>query len=254
MLTAERKERILTYVDDHNSADVSTLAARFNVSEVTIRRDLNELEEKGLIHRVHGGAQKINILKSEPFYLKKLKENSETKRKIALKAMEFVSDGSVIFLDAGTTVFEITKEIIARAYKNLTLITNDINTAGLIHSNSDADLIIMGGNVVSDIGNIEGALSHKMLEQLRPEILFMGASSIGKDLKIYSPDEEKVVSKNLLLQISSKKILAVDKSKFNKTSIYYINDADHADFIITDYLLTEKQRELLKGKTKVLHV
>lgn len=254
MLITDRKSAILNYINKNQSADVSTLAKLFDVSEVTIRRDLNELDETGQIRRVHGGAEKIPLLTEEPQYIKRLKENNQPKQLIAKEAVRFVKDNMIVFLDAGTTIFEIAKEIINHNYYNLTLITNDINTAYLIHQSGKNNLIVIGGNVIKKNGNIQGALANQMFNNINPELSFVGSSSIGSDLKLYSPDEQKIALKKNIIQNSAKTILTVDSTKFDKRSLYYITDLNQFDMIITDYLFSDNQKMKLGKKVKIIPI
>lgn len=252
MLTSDRKSSILHYINENQTADVSTLAQLFNVSEVTIRRDLNELHEAGQVRRVHGGAERIFLLTEEPQYIRKLKENNQSKQRIAKESLRFIQDNMVIFLDAGTTIFEIAKVIIEENYYNLTLITNDLNTAYLIHQSNKNNLIIVGGNVTKGNGNIQGTLSNEMLNNINPQLSFIGSSSIDNDLKLYSPDEQKIYLKKSIMINSSKTILAVDSTKFEKRSLYYITDMNKFDGVITDYKFLEEQKIILRGSTEII--
>ena len=159
MLMAERQLKILGMIQDNGSVQVEELAKKLDVSHMTIRRDLEKLQKDGLIERCHGGA----VNKTEVNYAVKSVSNHTQKEKIALKAAEFIRGGTTIFLDAGTTTYEIAKHIME--YENMTVVTNDLEVALLLKS-SRVELFICGGYIQKSTGSAVGYYATQMMENL----------------------------------------------------------------------------------------
>lgn len=254
MLTNERKEAIYEYINKHNSAYVETLSKLFKVSKVTIRRDLSDLDEKGLIQRVHGGAKKISVLIREKEFINRLNTNTWAKSKIAKAAVGYIRENMVIFLDAGTTTYKIAEEIINSEFKNLTIFTNDINIAHLLYQSENNNIIVVCGNVKNGIGNIQGAMTNNFLKSIHLELSFIGTSSVDLDLQLHTPDQEKINLKKNLLANSNKPVLVVDSSKIGEESIYAITKMSDFSMVITDYKFSNNQKRLLNNKTTIVSV
>ena len=140
MMMAERQIKILNMIQEDGSVQAQELATKLNVSTMTIRRDLERLQKEGLIERCHGGA----VSKTEVAYADKSVKNHGQKERIAEKCVEFIREGTTVYLDAGTTTYEIAKRIMDK--ENMTVITNDLEIA-LLMKNSRAELILCGGSV-----------------------------------------------------------------------------------------------------------
>lgn len=140
MLAAERQSKIIEMTERKGSVQVEELASELKVSAMTIRRDLVKLQEEGKLERCHGGA----VAKQEENYAQKQTSNKNEKEKIAGMCASFVSEGDIIFLDAGTTTYEIAKRI--KGIKNTLIVTNDLEIARLLED-GEPELFICGGRV-----------------------------------------------------------------------------------------------------------
>src|SRR5580692_3226268 len=154
MMAEERRTQILQIVRTEGRARVNELANRFSSSAVTIRNDLNELHQRGLVLRSHGGAVlPEKILRESPVY-ERLKTHSEEKRRIGAMAATLIHDGETIILDSGTTTLEIARQI--KKMQGLQVITNGVNIAAELLDARDAQLFIVGGTVRGESASICG--------------------------------------------------------------------------------------------------
>lgn len=246
MLMAERQLKIINLIQKRGSVQVDELAKELKVSTMTIRRDLEKLNTEGIIERCYGGA----VYKQEVSYKDKQVSNRQVKEQLAKICASFVKEGDAVFLDAGTTTFEIAKLI--ASIPRLMVLSNDLEIIKLL-VNSDVQLMICGGNVQKSTESIYGYYAIQMIEQLRFDIGFFGAAAIDDQLRVMTPTTDKAFLKRLLVEHCQQSFLAVDQSKFHKTAFSFVNDAADYDYIVTDYQFSEKGRTALKkGGTKVL--
>ena len=142
MFAEERHEIINNLLAEGGSVKVTELSEQLNVSEATIRRDLQEMEEKKLLKRTHGGAIRIEDTNFEPTFVDKKNKKHEEKVAIGKYAAKLINDGDTIIVDSGTTTLEIARNITA---KNVTVITNSIDIAAELSNKEDIELIVTGG-------------------------------------------------------------------------------------------------------------
>ncbi|ROR30603.1 DeoR family transcriptional regulator [Mobilisporobacter senegalensis] len=238
MLAAERHLKIIEIISETGSAQVEQLSKILDVSPMTIRRDLEKLQEGNMIERCHGGA----VMKQEVNYFEKRKTHPGEKVKIAQKSADYVKNGDTIFLDAGTTTYEIAKLI--KNMQDLTVITNDIEIASLL-KNSDVELLVCGGNMQKSTGGMYGLFANQMMENVRLNIGFFGAASIDENFNVLTPTMDKVSFKRLVLKNCQRSFLVVDDSKFNRKALLKINNFKDYTGVITNKIFTRKELKSL---------
>ena len=247
MLAPERQAYISEFVDEYGNAEVETLAEKLGVSSMTIRRDLKKLEKEGKLNRCHGGA----FVQTEVKYLHKQASNHEIKKKIAHEASKLVDDGMSVYIDAGTTAFEVA---LLLGQKNIQIVTNDIMVAANA-SGFKAEVFICGGHLQKSTESIWGPYATEMLKDFRFDISFIGAAAIDKSLNSLTPTPEKAFMKRLAGSQSQKSCLVVDASKFDKNSFNLIENLTGYDIIITDYQFSLNQLKLLGShQTQIINV
>jgi len=239
MLMAERQLKILNMIQHNGSVQVDELAEVLQVSTMTIRRDLEKLQQEGVIERCHGGA----VSKTEVSYADKRVKKHDEKERIAAKAMEFIREGDVVYLDAGTTTYEIARRIMH--IENMTVVTNDLEIA-LLMKNSKAELILCGGNVQKSTGSTYGYYATQMMGDFRFDIGFFGAAAIDEEFQVLTPTTDKAFLKRLLVRQSQRSFLTVDGSKFNQQGMNRINSLADYTAVITDYNFNENKKKLIK--------
>lgn len=239
MLMAERQLKILGMIQDNGSVQVEELARELDVSPMTIRRDLEKLQKDGMIERCHGGA----VNKTEVNYAVKSVRNHVQKEKIAEKAVEFVREGTTIFLDAGTTTYEIAKRIME--LPGMTVVTNDLEIA-LLLKGSNVELFICGGYIQKSTGSTVGYYATQMMENFRFDTGFFGAAAINEDFHVLTPTIDKAFLKRQLAGQCQQSFLVVDDSKFNRQGMNLINRLSDYTGVITDHDFKEAEKGILR--------
>lgn len=226
MLRAERQARILQLIREKGYVQSNELIELFNVSHVTIRRDLVALAQQHLIHLEHGGATSIDFLKglAEPIYDTKLYVNSDKKIALAEEAIKFIVDGDILILDSGTTNFHLAQKLKAAKFTRLTVITSDIMVAKELTTNPNISLIMLGGIMRTSYFNVYGPFTELILSNLKATKLFMGfdGANIPRGLSLNILEEVPVKQK--MIEICDQVIAFGDSSKYDIEAPYHICD------------------------------
>jgi len=236
---------ILKMVNASGAISISELADILNVSAMTVRRDLAKLDDMGLLERTHGGAVPLHVIHGEEAYDAKVTLNHEAKKRIATTAAKLIKEGSTVYLDAGTTTYEIAQLI--KGMNSMTVVTNDLRIACYL-LDSDVKLIISGGDVDALTGSTQGFLSEEVLKQLRVDVSFLGASSIDDDFNLLTPSKEKASFKRATLNLAKEAYLVVDESKFHSQALYKIMNASYFTAVITNKQFSEKEKKIIGSK------
>ncbi len=256
MFKEKRAEQIFQTIQDHGGASVEELAHQFQVSTMTIRRDLTFLEKAGLINRTHGGAIPSDFLPSEELYATKQTQNYAVKQQIAQRTallLNTLPHLNSIFLDAGTTTYQIAL-LIKQQFKELSIFTNDLKIASELFDSSHT-VFICGGRIQKETGCVVGQQSDAFVKSLNIDVCILGVQSINSRLFLSTPSEEKAINKQKILSVSSIRILACDQSKFNHNGIFTIAPVTDFDYVITNYAFPDENVILLeRSRTCVLPV
>lgn len=226
----ERQEKILQMLASNVSLKVCDLSNLFNVSETTIRRDLQTMEDKGLLSRTHGGAVRTSQVNYEASFLQKKDEMHDEKTAIGRAAAKIINDGDTIILDSGTTTLEIAKNITA---VNLTVITNSIDIAEELSHKKDIDIIVTGGSLRTNTRAMVGHITENALKQFRVDKVFIGTNGISPEAGITTPNFIEAQTKRAMINSGSKIIVAADSSKFNVICISLVCEIKDVSCIIT---------------------
>lgn len=231
-MSRNRHEEILKLLSLNNYMKVEELCEALNVSPATIRRDLSDMEGNGLLKRICGGATvdktvNINKVNSDPLL--------DFKQRIAKKAIDYVTPGSTIFIDSGSTNNEIAR--LLTNFSDISVITNSINIAYMLY-NSDKriSVCVCGGNIGdgSSPASIVGTSAEMMISQFRANILFLGTSGIHPKYGITDPFLQAASIKIKMVENSSKVILVTDHTKFGKINKAFVCPIEKINHIITD--------------------
>lgn len=249
-MKSKRQQYIISRVAENSNVTIELLASELGVSEMTVRRDLKELEANEQIIRTSNSILlKDSFLNEVPFVKKQL-VNIEEKRLIAKKAMQFIKADETVLLDAGTTTLEICKLLKNVDFK-VRIVTNDIKAAAeLIDSNHE--VIILGGTVQQNVGSMYGAQTIDMLNNIKVNVSFVGTQAMTIDEGIFAPTIEKAKVKRLMMKCGQTAYLVVDSSKLNHTAFSKICDLKDFTGIITDDRMSEDNRTLLEEETTVI--
>jgi len=245
MMGEERRAQILQIVRSEGRVKVNELANLFNTSEVTIRIDLNELHQRGLVLRSHGGAVLPDtILRESPVY-ERLKAHSEEKRRIGKMAAALIQDGETIILDSGTTTLEIARHI--KKKQGLQIITNGVNIAAELLDARGAQIFVLGGSVVKEAASITGRFTEEMMDQFSADKLFLSGAGCDPDFGVSGAHVEETMVNRAMMRIFREIILVADASKFSKRGMSRIAPFSEIDTIISDTSLREEIQEKLRS-------
>lgn len=228
-----RQQQLLELINQEGRVLVNTLCERFDVSPATIRKDLNRLEQCGLIKRVHGGAVSLREGKElELTSQEKVGIHATRKRTIAQKARQYVQPGQVIAIDSGTTSMELAKAI--ADVPELTVITNDLTVALHLEKNSDHTLIFLGGTVRKDFHCTVGSMVLDTLDSLHIDTFFLATNAIDLEWGLSTPSVEMANIKRKLMKNARQNILLADSSKVGGISFARFATVDQIDVLVTD--------------------
>lgn len=243
--TETRRNEIYKIILSNTSATVSELASMLHVTTETIRKDLNVMDERGLIVKNHGGAEILNEYYQLPLDVK-INEHAYEKQKIARAVLPFIKDNSIIFLDPGSTTLYIAKYL--RLKKGLTVVTNSLAIAQII-SETNHDLIIAGGKLQKRGKSTIGSFTNQIIDTIVIDTAIMGCDGFSDGPTTFSHEELEV--KQHVLHRSSTNILVCDSSKYEKHSTYTFARCSDYDIFVTDSI-TEKQRDIIKGVKEII--
>lgn len=235
-----KKERLLTIVNMVNNEGIVTVndfMTKLNVSDMTIRRDLDELEKNGKIIRIHGGAQSISYsLDQELSHSEKQSVQIDEKKKIAKAAAELINDGDTVFLGPGTTIELLAKFLLN---KPIRIITNNYPVFSILSEASVPDILLIGGDYRRNTGAFVGALANDTLRKLKFTKAFISSNGVhNNQISTYSIEEGE--AQQIALNNSFQKYLLVDNKKFNRDDFYVYYDLHDFDYLITDNKLSKE--------------
>ncbi len=239
----QRHERILAALYDERHVTAKDLAVNMDVSEATVRRDLKELAETGQIELVYGGA---TLRRPSDFsFRSKGSRNVEAKRIIGRLAADLVADDSQIFLDSGTTCFEMIPYLKAR--KRLSIIVSSARLA-LELDGPGLSVILLGGQYRPDRMDTIGPLATATLDQLRGFVSFIGADGVDMEFGPAAADIESADLNRRAVKNARQTVLLVDRTKFATPSLAKIVDWDLVNRVVTDRRPTPEWMDFLSGK------
>lgn len=235
-MQTDRRTKIVEIVQESGSKTVTELTELFDVSEMTIRRDLRDLDREGLLRRVHGGAVSSLGRSYEPPYNIRLTTNDEKKVAIGRKAAELVFDGDSIALDVGTTTLEIARALHGK--RNLTIITASLPIANEVVSglslDTDARLILTGGIVRSAELSMTGHIAARTYSDFHVDKAFIGIGGLSLDDGLTEYNLDDALVKQPLIQNAQQRIVVADSSKLGRTTFTSIAPLSMVDTLITD--------------------
>ncbi|WP_028783661.1 DeoR/GlpR family DNA-binding transcription regulator [Thalassobacillus devorans] len=227
MLTPERHQTILKLLQDKKTVKMKELVEAANASESTIRRDLSYLEEQRKLRRVHGGAS-IKSAASEELSLQEKKTvHLAEKQAIAKYAASLVRDGDSIFLDAGSTTYEMIPYL---SQKNVLVVTNGLSLLETL-TGYDIETYVVGGRIKRKTRAVIGAHAVESLKHYRFDKSFLGINGVHPKEGFTTPDPEEAVVKKTALQLSGETFILADSSKFNEITFAKVADIREAGII-----------------------
>jgi DeoR family transcriptional regulator, aga operon transcriptional repressor len=237
LMAEERRQKILTQLLQSGRVLVGDLSQSYGVSEITIRKDLDVLGDRGLLQRSHGGALPLtNGTLLDPSFREKQKLHVGEKSRIGAAAAKMVSDGSCVMLDSGTTTFAVAQHL--KGMHSLTIITNAINIAAEL-AGTDFEVILTGGTLRRNSFSLVGPIAEDVLAEVHADILFLGVDGFDIEVGLTTPNLLEAQVNKAMLRAAKKVVAVCDSTKFSRRSLSRIANLSAIHHIITDAALPE---------------
>lgn len=236
-----RQQDILSLARVQGRVSVDDLAGRFEVTPQTIRKDLNELCERRLMSRVHGGAIVASGVENVAYEARRFIAQPE-KRAIGQAAARLVPDNASLFINIGTTTEEVARAL--GEHHDLLVITNNLNVATLLYTNPRIDVIMTGGPVRRQDGGVIGSAAVDFVRQFKVDYAVIGASAIDEDGVLLDFDYREVQVSRAIIENARRVILVADKLKFERAAPVRIGTLSEIDVFVTDALVSPRLRDI----------
>ncbi len=245
MLIAERRQHLLALVQREGRVLTGDVAAQLGISRITIRKDLEFLQDQGLLRRTHGGALALPMKGWSDLTLSdREKMHVPEKQRIAAAAVQYVSDGQSLILDSGSTTHAVARAL--RHLARLTVITNGVKIAAEL-SSTDFEVILTGGALHRNSFSLVGPLAEEVLRSMRADVLFLGADGLDVEMGVSACDVLESRVGRAMVDAAKTVIVVVDSSKFGKQSLASVLPLSEIDLVITDIDLDRHYLEVLRS-------
>ncbi|MDO5038614.1 DeoR/GlpR family DNA-binding transcription regulator [Clostridium sp.] len=246
MLAVERRHKIVIQIQEEKKVLVQELAVKFSVTEETIRRDLEKLEDQGILKRTYGGAivnEGTNV--DMPLDMREV-INKEGKVNIAERVEEEIKDGDTIMLDSSSTAYYVAKGL-RKSNKRVTLITNSLKVITDLQDYKNINLILAGGVFRESSKSFTGKWAQSIIKNYYVNKAIICCKGIDIERGVMDSNEEEAEVKKVMVNSASKVILVVDSIKFDKSSFVNIVQFKDIDYIYTDKDVNDKWKKVLKN-------
>jgi DeoR family transcriptional regulator of aga operon len=245
MLNEERRQKIQQILSVKKRVLVGEVSQEFGTSQVTIRKDLEILEKRGILTRVHGGAILNSSASQDLALTEKERMHTNEKRRIAYLAESFISPGDTIILDSGSTTTQLAH--LLKYKKGITLITNAVNIASELAA-SELTVILTGGMLRERSFSLVGPIAEDSLQSITADKLFLGVDGIDFEFGLTTPNILEARVNKMMIRAAAQVIVLADSSKFGRRSVGVIDSLDTIDRIVTDSNIS---KEYLQGLSEL---
>jgi len=243
MLVEERRNRLLEIVRNHHFASLPELVDQLDVSESTVRRDLEILEDQGMTRRIHGGVLYVaSEGKAAPFESRDPAQ-WDLKRAIAQRAADLIEDGDTVLLDGGSTTYEVARLLLGRP---LHIVTTSLPLANLLASDANNDLVLIGGNVCPRTLVVRGPYADQMLSQVRVRKTVLSAAAVSEE-GFFNDNLLLIETERAMMRAGKEVIVVVDSTKFGNQSLGQLCSLGTVDHVVVDSLLSDHWRNKLSA-------
>ena len=228
----ERRNRIIEILSRNNRASVAELSQAFRIGEATIRRDLHELESRGLVLRTHGGVLLMETASREITVTERETRNIKKKERIAQCVSQFIKNGESIMIDGGTTTLRVARAL--RMKRQLVVITNCPAIGEQMVGMGGNQVILTGGELREVTGVAVGPMAEHTLRQFRADRVILGMSSLIPDEGFFTVNASEAELKRVMMRCGKEVIVAMDSSKIGKVTLSFVSDFSLIGKLITD--------------------
>lgn len=238
-----REEEIISIVSKNKKIEVNELAELLNVSQVTIRKDLDKLETRGILHRQHGFA----LISNQDDINYRLAHNYDSKRKIALKATDLVSDGETVMIESGSTCTLLAEEL-AYNKNDITIITNSCFIASYVRKAESVKVVLIGGEYQKDSQVNVGPLVRNLINEFHVDKLFVGIDGFDERRGFTGSDITRCDTARTMMSAADKTIVLTDSSKFSQVGVVSEFAFEDISMVYTDKGIPKDKAQFLKEK------
>lgn len=251
MLAVERHERILDQLDKNKIIKVSELSKLLVVTEKTIRGDLELLEKRGLLKRIHGGAVLVEDEGRMLPIAERQSGHSDVKLAIAKEAVKLIKPNETILMDGGSTTIAIAELL---GDFPITVITNDLKIANVLLNKNNVQLMVLGGTRIDKSSSLMGAQATEMLSRIRVNRLFFGTTGVSIDHGLTVFNSIHADWKKQIIACADHITLLADSTKFEKVALIQFATIEEVNEIVTDTNLDERVKERFESSQILLHL
>ena len=228
----ERTQAILGELREVGQVSTAALAVRFSVSEMTVRRDLAELERRGLCHRTHGGALLTPRSAWEPPYYLRERTNAEVKQRLGKAAADALSEGESVYVDVGTTALEVARAL--RGRRNFTVVTPSLRVATTLADEEHIRTILTGGVVRNGEHSLVGSLTERVLRELTVDVAVLGVGGLTGDAGLSEFNLDDAGVKRVAIERAARVIVVADASKLGRGALSIVAPLSRVDLLVCD--------------------
>lgn len=241
MSAFDRRSEIIRYLQENQRASTRRLSELFEVSEVTIRHDLNNLEKQGWIARIHGGAEIALPLQSEQSFAERQRLHLAEKINIARAAAGLVEPGHTIMLDSSTTAFQLAHQL--KGLSPLRVVTNNLQVVAVLSASNDIELVLVGGIVRNETASVVGPAAEEMLDRVNADYGFFGAAGVTIERGLTDADLREAQVKRAMVKAAGQVAVLLDSSKFGQRAFSTFATLAEVDHLFTDDGIPAEYRE-----------
>ncbi|MBL1227780.1 DeoR/GlpR transcriptional regulator [Enterococcus sp. BWB1-3] len=252
MIKEERQKALLAFLDKQEFVKVSDITEKIKVTEMTVRRDLKELEKQGKLIRVHGGAKAMNKKELSFFELSHIEKKNihlKEKEEVAKKIAEQIKTGDTVFLGPGTTI-ELVYDYLTCDFAKF--VTNSIHVFDKFKNDNRFELILIGGSYRSKTGAFVGTIANDTVASIQVHKAFIGVNGILNDA-VTNSNEDEGVTQRIILQSAHKKYIIADHFKLDRQDFYKFYSLSKADYLITDSSISDELSAKYGEIIKIIH-
>lgn len=229
-------------------SDLETLAAELGVSTSTVRRDIESMEQQGIVKRTHGGViwtgDRTDTAATRPYaFDQRMSYQLQSKQQIAKAARQLIQPGQTILIDGGTTTFYLAQKLIGQS---LQLLTNSLPIANLFLNDDNVELLLTGGLVYPRYGVLLGPMAEQALQTVHAQTMFFSVAGI-RDGSLYNQNLLLVQAERQMMRQAQQVVLLADSSKFDQQALARLCGLDEVDVVVTDAGLPEHHAQAIRS-------
>jgi DeoR/GlpR family transcriptional regulator of sugar metabolism len=244
MKSAERRLRLLELFARQEFVGADELCQKLAVSDSTVRRDLIELEQEGVLRRVHGGALSLQTRDDALDFRRQVEAAHDEKVRIGAAAAALVRDGQTVILGGGSTVVEVARNLFGRGIQ---VITNSVPIAQVFWDSKSVEVTLTGGYLYPRTGAQLGPICEQMLDSVAADVLILGVGGLSAH-GLSDSNTLIVGTMRKMIDAARKVVIAADHTKFGRDAMVHIYPLDRAQAVVTDRGLSAEQRKMVEGR------